>query len=111
MGLVQISINWKMKKNPNYKFINQIQDLIPFYEFEQIESKLLTIRKEYRKSFLSLIYAGYSVNTAFRNHQIFYEFVKHNYISYSLGIRLITKTADKREVGLVIDNLTVYELN
>ncbi len=100
-----------MKKDPYYKFYNQIQDLMNLYELDQIESKLPLITNEYKKAFLIIIFAGYSVKTALKNYKKFYRFVESNYIDYSEGIRMFTKVAKSRENGMVINDLTVYELN
>ena len=100
-----------MKNNPNYKFIDQIQDLIMLYELNQIESRLPFIQQEYKKSFLIIVFAGYSVNIALKNYKKLYRFIETNHISYSQGIQMITKIAKNRENGMVIENLTVYELN
>jgi hypothetical protein len=108
---VQINNNREMKNSPNYKFIDQIQDLIILYELNQIESRLSTIQKEYRKSFLIMVFAGYSVNAALKNYKNFYRFVESNLLSYSQGIKMITKIAKAETDGMVINDLTVYELN
>lgn len=100
-----------MKDEAVYKFINRIQEIITPREFEQIGFKLFDIQKEYRKSFLCLIYAGYSANVAFRNFKNLHMFAKHNYINYIQGIRMITKITKEKELGMIIKDLTVYELN
>jgi hypothetical protein len=100
-----------MTNNPNYKYIDQIQDLILLYELNQIESELPTIQKEYRKSFLIIVFAGYSINTALKNYRNIYHFVESNYIGYSLGMQMITKIAKNKETGMNIKDLTFSELN
>ncbi len=100
-----------MKNNPNSKFYDQIQDLMNLYELDQIESKLPMIENEYKKAFLIIIFAGYSVDTALKNYRNFHRFVESNYINYSQGIKMITKIANNREDGIFIRDLTVYELN
>ena len=100
-----------MKKNPNYKFYNQIQDLINLHELDHIESKLPMIENQYKKAFLIMIFAGYSVETALKNYRNLRRFVESNFISYSQGIQMITKVAKNRENGMVINDLTVYELS
>ncbi|MBN2635448.1 MAG: hypothetical protein JXR61_04200 [Prolixibacteraceae bacterium] len=100
-----------MKNNPGNKFIDRIQDLMNLRELDQIESNLPAIQERYRKSFLILIFAGYSVNTALLNYRNLYRFVESNYLNYSQGIRMITRIANNREDGMVINDLTVYELN
>jgi hypothetical protein len=100
-----------MKKGPNHKFYDQIQDLMNLYELDRIESKLPSIEEEYRKAFLIIIFAGYSIETALKNYRNFYRFVNSNFINYSHGIKMIKKIANNRENGMVINDLTVYELN
>ena len=100
-----------MKKSPNYKSIDQIQDLILLYELNQIESWLPSIQQEYKKSFLIIVFAGYSVNTALKNYKNLYRFVESNHLNYSHAIQMITKIAKEQETGMKINDLLVYELN
>ncbi len=100
-----------MKKSPNYKYIDQVQDLILLYELNQIESRLPTIQQEYKKSFLIIAFAGYSVNTALKNYKNLHRFVKNNFLNYSQAIQMITKITKEQETGMKIKDLTVYELN
>ena len=100
-----------MKNTPNYKYINQIQDLIMLFELNQIESRLPGIQQEYKKSFLIFVFAGYSVNTALKNYKNLYRFVESNHLEYSQAIQMITKVTKDKETGMKINDLTVYELN
>ncbi len=100
-----------MKSEATLEFINKVQRLVTPNEFEQIKFMLFTVREEYHKSFAVILYAGYSLQTAFNNYKKLYWFTEKNHISYTLSIRMITNVAKYCEEGLSIKDLSVYELN
>lgn len=100
-----------MNREATLNFINKVQDQMAPNIFESVKDKLELIPEKYYKSFLYLMYAGYSTRVIFRSYKNLNRFVQRSYLDFPSGLRLITHISSRVYSGLEVKDLTLFDLN
>ena len=100
-----------MNRKANLEFIYNVQTKVAPVIFENVKDELESIPEKYYRSFLYLLYAGYSIRVIFKSYKNLNRFVKRSYLDFPSGVKLITHLSGRIHTGLDVKDLTLYELN
>lgn len=100
-----------MNRETTLNFINKVQEKMAPNIFESVKDKLELIPEKYYKSFLYLMYAGYSNQVIFKSYKNLNRFVQRSYLDFPSGLKLITHVSSGVCSGMEVKDLTLFDLN